>query len=895
MAAGKGWHDRVRVNWLFSTADLISRRTMAYDIQQSDAAWASWLCDGPCKSLGRHHRLSRVASGWVPSPISNGEPDEDALSDATDDDCVSQREFDACEACCSPRPLSLQAEVDAEARKWSTEWACDGPPGDIQWPSDWKDRAPLPQLAAAALQTAARPDGGRRLIGLLPSVIRWWMRARLDVVRAWRPPHDRPFFYAGLWRGAEVDAWKQAARAEPAHCLYFLSHANAMLDAAKAFERVSHHWLAKQGARHSYPTAVLRLSNAAYRLARCITIGGVCSVLLLATGGIATGAVRATIELRLLLVEWLDETVALHRCIVITVYVDDTSFDASGSDWMVCDTVVGTVRHFTERIVEIGMEVSPRKNMVLASRQELAYRIVDQLPGLRLKVVDNAKSLGGAACFGRVRHAALLATRLWAFKVREPQFQKLRRCGTAALVHGQANAGVSNTMLQSRSVAVAAASVPGGGGELDIALILADGGMGGEADLAFAAHEASIANWAEAAWEGHGLFVQDIFKHLNGRDGDNWGASEKSASRSIFANRQWPQARSCVRAGLCDPQADDPRFTGHLAQRVLARPATEPRRQKTAPAWIQELPRQHTDPEGTLALSPADLAMLTRGIAPYPASALDPPPEQESFEWVVRPGPLAAQVDAYVEGSRLDGEADLHDLCARQGWAIAACDGNGELVAAAHGRTPPWAVGIQATEMWGLLMAVQSFDPASSLKVDCSAVQLGTKRGARWATAPCRTLARAWGPISAALESDPDRVAWLPANRCPLDTLTPLDPGANRQYVRDSEAERPRRTRGCKRKAAPAGDACELGDEAAKACPPPAAPSAAWDSAGGALGRPAAAAAPAATVWRKERAKKKKKANEAAPAADPMAALRARIAAKEESAEAAAPSPGCHT
>ena len=74
----------------------------------------------------------------------------------------------------------------------------------------------------------------------------------------------------------------------------FLSHANVMLDMVKAFERVSHHWLVKQGARYRYPMAVLRLSIAAYHLARCITIDGVCSVLLLATRGITAGAVHAT-------------------------------------------------------------------------------------------------------------------------------------------------------------------------------------------------------------------------------------------------------------------------------------------------------------------------------------------------------------------------------------------------------------------------------------------------------------------------------------------------------------------------------------------------------------------------------------------------------------------------
>ena len=213
----------------------------------------------------------------------------------------------------------------------------------------------------------------------------------------------------------------------------------------------------------------------------------------------------------------------------------------------------------------------------------------------------------------------------------------LRTGGAAALAYGESNAGVSNTMLQAQRAAVAAASVPGGSGELDITLILADGSMRGKADPAFSAHEAPIAKWAEAVWEawlprpaldklvaaaladlvdrpspwarvrgpaaafvasalrlgwqvlsctevrtdwgqhvdftrdspamaqrfvqqsvwrwrwrrverqhphvvrgsgGHGLFVQPIFKLLSGKDGENWGPTEKGALRSAFANWQ---------------------------------------------------------------------------------------------------------------------------------------------------------------------------------------------------------------------------------------------------------------------------------------------------------------------------------------------------------------------
>jgi len=668
-----------------------------------------------------------------------------------------------------------------------------------------------------------------------------------------------------------------------------MSYANVMLDMVKAFERVSHQWLVNQGQRYEYPMRVLRLSIAAYRLGRCIAIDGICSELMVASRGITAGAVHATIELRLLLIQWLDETVQLYRHIVITVYVDDTSFEASGSDRVVCEAVVGAVRHFTKAVVRTGGEFSPTKNIVLASRRQLAYTVYSRLSGLSLKVVDNAKSLGGAISSGRCRNAAILAKRLKDFKVRKMQFQKLRRMigarrnatvlrtgGTAALVYGQANTGVSCSMLYRQRSAVAAASVPNGSGELDLLLIVADGSMRGKADPAFAAHEAPIGKWAEAVWEswlprpaldklagsavqalsnrtspwaavkgparafvasawrlgwvihsytvvssdlgqrvdftrdppamvmrfvqqsvwrwrwrrvearhphliqglgGHGAFVQPIFKLLNDRGSEAWGAAEKGALRSAFTNRQWPQARLrqagltdtancklCVLAGLCDPLDPDPRFTGHLAHRILTCPATAHFRHSMAPQWIQELVRRHTSSEGALTLSMSQLDLLTRGIAQSLAPLLDPPPAQDSFQWVVRPDPQAVQVNAYVDGSRLDGEHDLHDLCARQGWAIAAYDKEHQLVAAAHGRTPPWAKGIHATELWGLLMAVQNFDPGCALKVDCAAVQIGSKRDAAWANAPCRTFARAWGPISNALADDHQRVVWMPAH-----------------------------------------------------------------------------------------------------------------------------------
>ena len=161
------------------------------------------------------------------------------------------------------------------------------------------------------------------------------------------------------------------------------------------------------------------------------------------------------------------------------------------------------------------MEFSPTKNACLASSPKLAQTIGRALRGLQIGVQMRAKSLGGALGAGRRRNAQVQQRRLLAFKTRKQQFQKLRRMvgarrshlvlrtgGTAALVYGQANTGVSDSMLLAQRRAVAAASVPGGAGDLDLTLILADGGHQGRADPSFAAHQDPIGMWAEAVWCG---------------------------------------------------------------------------------------------------------------------------------------------------------------------------------------------------------------------------------------------------------------------------------------------------------------------------------------------------------------------------------------------------------
>ncbi len=51
-------------------ADDFTRRSKAL----ASKAWASWLHDGPAAGLRRQHRMSRIATGWVPAPVGDARP-----------------------------------------------------------------------------------------------------------------------------------------------------------------------------------------------------------------------------------------------------------------------------------------------------------------------------------------------------------------------------------------------------------------------------------------------------------------------------------------------------------------------------------------------------------------------------------------------------------------------------------------------------------------------------------------------------------------------------------------------------------------------------------------------------------------------------------------------------
>ena len=119
----------------------------------------------------------------------------------------------------------------------------------------------------------AKPAGGFRTIGLLPSLYRVWAKLKMPLVRAWAATVPRPFLAAGVGKSTEDAVGRLLMTAEAAKADEEV--ACVIVDIDKCYESVQHEKLVAAARRHGFPLAVLRLCLAMYRAARTIAWNGV--------------------------------------------------------------------------------------------------------------------------------------------------------------------------------------------------------------------------------------------------------------------------------------------------------------------------------------------------------------------------------------------------------------------------------------------------------------------------------------------------------------------------------------------------------------------------------------------------------------------------------------------
>ncbi|CAK0827956.1 unnamed protein product [Prorocentrum cordatum] len=312
---------------------------------------------------------------------------------------------------------------------------------------------------------------------------------RATVARAREAAHALPSVFGSAGRGAQRAAWAAAFAAE-ASAASTCHHVASLLDLVEAFERIPRHLVAAAAVRLGFDLVALRLSLAAYQLARAIGVESTFSCLLVATRGITAGSGFATVELQMLLRESVLIATFRWPLLQLFLYVDDLTITASGFS----EEALAAVSRGTEFFVDmfekcLQLTVSPTESFAVASRPRLAIRLSLMSKRRLLVPKRSVKMLGTPYAGGRARSAGVLRGRLKEFKARIPRIHALRRqridvtkvvkaIGSPSMLHG---------VDCRRNVDVGFAVLDAGGSCLD---------------PAFAAHATPLRHWGMAYWQG---------------------------------------------------------------------------------------------------------------------------------------------------------------------------------------------------------------------------------------------------------------------------------------------------------------------------------------------------------------------------------------------------------
>ena len=192
--------------------------------------------------------------------------------------------------------------------------------------------------------------------------------------------------------------------------------------------------------KHGFSLKILRLSLAAYRIARTIGVDEVYSGTVTANCGITAGSGFATTELRVLLTDLLYDLRRLWPA-SLKLYVDDLTIAAKGEPAHVARVLSEATDYAVNTFTKLGLKVSKSKSNAVASSNALRRTIVIKTRTMALRPVKHAKLLGVGLAGGKKRTIKVQSKRLDAFASKIRRIQAIRRQGVSAVQYVQA-AGV---------------------------------------------------------------------------------------------------------------------------------------------------------------------------------------------------------------------------------------------------------------------------------------------------------------------------------------------------------------------------------------------------------------------------------------------------------------------
>ena len=260
------------------------------------------------------------------------------------------------------------------------------------------------QIATAIVHLIPKADGGRRPIGVLPTIVRIWERVRKPIVQVWLRQNARQYDWASQGRSSEAAAWHQSVLDEAATA-DGLTSGTTFMDLAKAFESVSLEHVWRAGVKHAFPRRVLVLLLEAFAFARRLSYQGSVSEAVNTLSAILAGGGFAQVALFLVLIDPLDD-IQIQYPIGVTVclYVDDIAVNVTGHP----EVVAAVLAQCTSDLIatledDLQMTVSRRsqwansgkaKTVAAVSSAKLGRALSTSMRRMGILVARKAKHLG---------------------------------------------------------------------------------------------------------------------------------------------------------------------------------------------------------------------------------------------------------------------------------------------------------------------------------------------------------------------------------------------------------------------------------------------------------------------------------------------------------------------
>ena len=174
-----------------------------------------------------------------------------------------------------------------------------------------------------------KPTAGKRPVGVLPSVTRWWEKLSKPELWRWRAAAKRDYDWAAKGRSAQDAVYGQALRDEAAlargHCT-----STVLFDLVKAYEMVRLELVWRAGIAHKFPLTILRLVLEACAFVRVLCFNGATTDGVYTLSAILAGGGAAQEALLLVLLTPVDRLVEAHPMSMFLLYVDDLGVHSAG-------------------------------------------------------------------------------------------------------------------------------------------------------------------------------------------------------------------------------------------------------------------------------------------------------------------------------------------------------------------------------------------------------------------------------------------------------------------------------------------------------------------------------------------------------------------------------------